>query len=103
MKTAEELSQMARKVCPNWQQPEGDAHYRDVLKAIADAHLAGELSGIQKGMVQAADICNTSIDDRYSTGHKHGSAICRDAILSKVTESFITTSDAKSLAAKDGK
>lgn len=26
----------ARRVCPNWMSPEGDAHFRDVLKALEE-------------------------------------------------------------------
>lgn len=31
----------ARRVCPNWMSPEGDAHYRDVLKALEDQRRQG--------------------------------------------------------------
>lgn len=26
----------ARSICPNWMSPEGDAHFRDVLKALEE-------------------------------------------------------------------
>ena len=31
------IEERAREVCPNWQHPEGDAHYRDVKSAMAAA------------------------------------------------------------------
>jgi hypothetical protein len=35
------LASLARKVCPNWMRPTGDAHYRDVLRALQAAYQLG--------------------------------------------------------------
>jgi len=51
-------TEAARKVCPNWMSPEGDAHYRDVLKALeaqaqgvtSAAKTPHEMQGLANGL-----------------------------------------------------
>jgi len=92
---------MARRVCPNWQQPEGDAHYRDVRKTISDAYLAGELAGIQKGLTEAVGFepefeFEAQFDMQTEiNAYRQGFEAYKFAI--------IAARDAKTLAAKEGK
>ena len=46
---SENITQLARSVCPNWMSPTGDAHYRDVKKALETAW--------RQGMTDAAQLC----------------------------------------------
>ena len=36
-------TQIARRICPNWMSPTGDAHYRDVKNALEKQHAENEL------------------------------------------------------------
>jgi hypothetical protein len=43
-------TEAARRVCPNWMSPEGDAHFRDVLKALEDQRRQGALDEAKKAV-----------------------------------------------------